>query len=203
MSINTSVLLDFWFTSLDLSPSWFQSRMALWFGANPDLDSEIATRFGSWLSREPAGDLSARDKLAWVILWDQVPRNLWRGQAKMLSFDHRALEMVKSFTAPEVDSLHPMEQCFFWLVYQHQEDISAQEKQLAAFEKLLSNATPQMKPFLTIGARQARRHLEMIQRFGRFPHRNPMLGRQSTAEEQQFIDDPDYNFLLPVGPSVG
>lgn len=192
-------LLNFWFTTLKPSPDWFAGRIALWFGAHPEIDEEVTNRFlAPLLEATPSAPLTARDKLAWILLWDQVPRNIWRGEAKMLDRDGDALALAESFSKTELATLHPIEQCFVWFVYQHHEDITHQQTQLDGFCHLLETATVESKPFLKVCVRQAHRHFEMIQRFGRFPHRNPMLNRQSTVEEQRFIDNPDYNFLLPV-----
>ena len=194
-----SELLFFWFTTLDTTPTWFEGRIALWFGAHAELDAKAAERFTTpLLEATPCGPLTPREKLAWMILWDQIPRNIWRGDSKMLARDKDALDLAESFSDKEISTLHPIEQCFVWFVYQHHEDIAHQQTQLDGFCQLLETATINTKPFLTVCVRQARRHFEMIERFGRFPHRNPMLNRESTAEEKRFVDDPDYNFLLPV-----
>jgi uncharacterized protein (DUF924 family) len=118
------------------------------------------------------------------VTLDQFPRNMFRGTARAFSSDFRALAAARETIARGFDRLlSPVERPFVYLPFVHAEDLAAQRRSLALFQGL----DPE-------DARSAKRHYEIIARFGRFPHRNAILGRESTAEEAEFLKRPESSF---------
>ena len=174
-------ILAFWFGELQ-PPQWFRS--------DPAVDAVIASRFGTTLEalreRVPENWTStARGTLATVIVLDQFPRNIHRGTPQAFSSDATALALSASAIARGLDrGLNEVERQFLYMPYQHAEDLAVQERSLELYAAL-GNAN--VLDF-------ARRHRDIIARFGRFPHRNAILGRASTAEEAVFLTQPGSSF---------
>lgn len=179
--MNPETVLDFWF-----SPRVETN----WFVPDPALDAEIAERFGDWVEAALAGELEdwsfdARGALALVILLDQFPRNMWRGTAKAFAGDQLAREAADNAVTMEFDwELEPKQRTFLYLPFEHSEDIAHQRKAVDLFRE---RATPDALDW-------AEKHLRIIERFGRFPHRNSALGRTSTPEEVEFLKQPGSSF---------
>lgn len=185
MEPNIQTVLDFWFGPED-SPEYGQSRMVWWVQDDAfdvaveavlgDLSEAAKTgAFDNW-TETPMG------VLALIILLDQVPRNLCRGSAG--AFAHDAVAFGHAESAVEsgmYKQLSGVFRQFLLLPYQHAEDIGAQEKGVMLFDEL----------GLAEAASSARQHRDIVLKFGRFPHRNNVLGRASTPEELAFLDDPD------------
>ncbi len=168
-------LLRFWFETLGPSD---------WFGSSDDVDALLRRRFESELAAQaqsPADSFLGDRKLAQaaILLFDQVPRNIYRGSAQAFATDPLARAISKAFIARGWDAALPdAERQFVAMPLMHSEDIADQEASLAYFGRYL----PGNLSF-------ARSHHEMIARFGRFPHRNAALGRETTEAEQRAIDD--------------
>ncbi len=174
-------ILDFWFTQLSAS-QWYRSDAAI--------DQEIVRRF------KPAYDrLSRAVPVAWsntgpgclaaVIALDQFPRNMFRGQPLAFATDSIALALSTQAIDRKFDAeLDPAGKQFLYMPYQHAEDRSVQARSLELFASL---GNSQILDF-------ARRHHDIIARFGRFPHRNAILGRSSTPEELEFLSKPGSSF---------
>jgi uncharacterized protein (DUF924 family) len=185
-------LLDFWFRGL-ASPEG-ERRREVWFTVDPAFDAALRARFLDDQRRAAAGDYdgwrAAPDTcLALILLLDQLPRNLYRGSpaayacdAKARAMAHHALE--RGFDRPQ----SPVRRCFLYLPFEHSEDLADQAVSLALFEALAGDLDDPK----SLAA--ARRHHEIIARFGRFPHRNKVLGRLSTTEEQAFLKEPNSSF---------
>ncbi|TMH22866.1 MAG: DUF924 domain-containing protein, partial [Betaproteobacteria bacterium] len=119
-----------------------------------------------------------------VVTLDQFPRNMFRGTARAFASDSAALAAARETIAQGFDLLlSPVERLFIYLPFAHAEDLAAQRRSLSLFREL----DPE-------DMRSAKRHYEIIARFGRFPHRNAILGRQSTAEEAEFLKQPGSSF---------
>ena len=180
-------VLDFWFGAPD-SPERGRPRKA-WFQKSESFDSEIRRRFLATWEQAARGELerwlaTPLASLALVIVLDQFPRNMFRGDARAFSSDSPALAAAGSMIEREFDRLlSPVERTFAYLPFEHAEDLAAQRRSLALFQAL----DPEY-------IESARRHHEIIARFGRFPHRNAMLGRESTAEEIEFLEEPGSSF---------
>jgi len=193
-------VLDFWFGREDpLSPSQFPGRLHLWFGGDdpPDVvaerDATIARRFRPHIDEAAAGALdhwagSPNRLLALVLLLDQFPRHVFRGRARAYGQDHRAMTFALHGLATGADgALTLAQRLFLYLPLQHAESASMQEESIAAYRRLRDDAPPQRREFFESVLQFAQQHREVIQRFGRFPHRNAALSRSSTPEELEFL----------------
>ena len=163
---------------------WFGLDKAQWWKADPALDSEIRDRFlGLWeTERENVPEAflgSARDAVAAVILFDQFPRNMLRGHADQFSTDPLALAVAKGAVERGLDeALSPAERGFLYMPFQHSEDLGDQRRSLALFTALGDD--------YQLG--YAKKHHDVITRFGRFPHRNSILGRPPRPVELEAGD---------------
>jgi uncharacterized protein (DUF924 family) len=199
-------VLLFWFGTRPYSPAQVQQHSRLWFGeANapeltPQIDELVRDRFGDLtrsaaLGRLSAWEFSPRRRLALILLLDQFPRNIHRGTARAFAQDSQALPLAVSGMQFGADAaLHPVERIFFYMPLQHAEDIDAQEESVAAFRRLLEETPTELRAVIESGLKAAIEHRDVIQRFGRFPHRNRALGRASTAEETQWFSSVDQSF---------
>ncbi len=171
-------VLDFWFQ--ELTPKQ-------WFEKDPALDKLITERFGEIFDKLLTGDLGWRKDplgiLAEIIVLDQMSRNIHRGTAKMFSGDTKALNASKSLVASgQIAHFTKNQQNFVLMPYMHSESIQDHEVAIELREKYHLELTWELK------------HKEIIERFGRYPHRNALLGRVSTQEELEFLKTPDSSF---------
>lgn len=186
-------ILAFWFGAVPGSPNYGQTR-EVWFEQSTVFDAEVRRCLGAAHETAAAGRLddwanSARGALALVILLDQVPRNIFRGTARSFATDEKAGGVAAMALARGFDrALMPVERMFLYLPFEHSERIEDQRRSLELFESL--EADPATAGCLA----WARRHHEVIARFGRFPHRNAALGRATTPEEAAFLAEADSSF---------
>ena len=180
-------MLDFWFGAPGSRERGRPRK--LWFQKSEPFDAEIRRRFLATWERAARGELERWQttplaSLALVVTLDQFPRNMFRGAARAFASDSLALAAARETIAREFDRLlSPVESSFVYLPFAHAEDLAAQHRSLALF-----HASDREN------VESARRHYEIIARFGRFPHRNAVLGRQSTAEEIEFLKQPGSSF---------
>ena len=184
-------ILDFWFRR-PASPRYGESR-AEWFRKDPAFDAEIGTRFGGAIEQALAGafaDWSApRAALARVLLLDQFTRNSFRETPRAFAGDPLALATAEAAVARGDDArLIPVERHFMYLPFAHAEDPAAQERSIALHARL-RNETGLSDPLLW-----AEKHASVIRLFGRDPHRNAVLGRESTPEEIASLATPGSRF---------
>jgi uncharacterized protein (DUF924 family) len=181
-------VLDFWFGAPG-SLHYGKSR-AEWFRKSDDYDALIRARFLPLVEQAAAGQLaqwreSPLTLLALIIVLDQFPRNMFRDSRKAFATDAMALDYARHMTALRWDQrLHPIERSFVYLPFEHAEDIDAQRTCLRLFGELGRDDLLEW----------ARKHYVIIERFGRFPHRNAVLGRASTVEEIEFLLQPGSGF---------
>jgi len=186
-------VLDFWFGDAD-SPAHGHFR-AEWFRKDAEFDSEIRRRFLPAVEAALAGGLddwrrTPQGALALLILLDQFPRNLFRGEARAFAGDARARAVADALLARGWDKeLAGVERIFVYLPFEHSEEMADQERSLALFGALADEL-----PGFADTLDYAHRHQAVIARFGRFPHRNAALGRTSTAEEAAFLATPGSGF---------
>lgn len=191
---------EFWFGGVHPDDADLEERIDFWFAAGPAVDGEIVRRFTPAVRRALAGGLDAwrqspRECLALVILLDQFPRNIYRGTPAAYSGDEKACALsVEAIDNGADRELSILERAFLYMPLQHAEDLSAQERSIEAFRRLL-HASPErlelhMKRFLASAAT----HCDIIRRFGRFPHRNAVLGRECTKAENEFLRMPTAPF---------
>jgi uncharacterized protein (DUF924 family) len=187
-----SDVLQFWFGAPD-SPEFGRPRRC-WFEKSAAFDAEIASRFGAVHEAACAGALDAwlerpLAALAVSVVLDQFSRNMFRGTARAFAADARALAAARRMVERGFDAaLLSVQRWFVYLPYEHAEDLAVQRESLALFDRL------QVDPTSTGAIDYARRHHAVIERFGRFPHRNAILGRESTTAEREFLSQPGSSF---------
>ncbi|MDP3937759.1 MAG: DUF924 family protein [Deltaproteobacteria bacterium] len=186
-------IIAFWFSDACRSPEALKARAACWFTRDDAFDREIADRFGALPERAAGGELDAwsdapRSALALILVMDQFPRNLFRESGSAFSYDENALRVALEAVHKGFDqALHPVEAYFLYLPFEHAEDLALQERSVALMEAQVARAPAGMAPSFESFADYARRHREIIERFGRFPHRNAVLGRPSTPDEDAYL----------------
>lgn len=196
-SIGPEDVLHFWFGPDGAPPL---TNAAKWYAKDDDLDREIRDIFGETLGSASRGALdgwkaSPRGQLALVIVLDQFSRNIHRGSARAFAQDARACDMtLEAIGRGDEQALEIVERAFLYMPLMHAEDVDLQHKCVSAFERLERYAAAPLKPWVASGLGYARRHAEIVERFGRFPHRNDILGRASTAEEVEFLKRPNSSF---------
>lgn len=179
-------ILSFWFRSED-EPGYGEFRKE-WFSAKPELDREVRERFLETYARARAGGLDRwqkhpRGALALVILLDQFSRNMFRGTLAMYETYEKALSVAKNAVERGFDHELPVfQRWFLYMPFMHGEDLEHQRWSVELFQRLPKNGEAHLE-YGGIG------HKETIERFGRFPHRNEILGRQSTPEETDFLNE--------------
>ncbi|MFC7300100.1 DUF924 family protein [Herminiimonas aquatilis] len=186
-------ILEFWFGS-DLDDAKVaEQKKKLWWSKDVAVDDIILQRFEKSTLSAADGSLSAwestpRGLLALILLTDQFPRNMYRGTSKSFAFDASALRLIKrALEQGLVQSLRPIERVFAYLPLEHSESIQDQERAVKLFEQLANEVPAIHKSTFEGFSRFAIRHRDVIARFGRFPHRNEILGRTSTDEEIAFL----------------
>lgn len=190
---DAQAVFDFWFAP-EGDPEHGTLR-PMWFRKNDATDREIAERFGALIERALRGELvswSAQpdSALAHILLLDQFTRNTLRATKRAFAGDARALRAATAMVGARQDEALPPEQrAFVYLPFEHAEGIAMQDEAVRLFTRLAAEA-PAMADMLA----WAHKHREVVQRFGRFPHRNEILGRQSTAEEVAFLREPGSRF---------
>lgn len=194
-------VLSFWFgTTYDvktITPKAYD----LWFGKSVETDDIMSKHFKSYLAKAAEGkyDHWAKEPLgvvALLLLLDQFPRNIYRNTAGAYRYDWKAGVIAHNALQANMDArLHDLEKVWIYLVLTHTEDLTSQKLCVKlAEENLLQMDENYRQMWKTI----FQKHLLVIERFGRFPHRNTLLGRPSTPEEETFVKDPLFRFDLPV-----
>ncbi|TAD76434.1 MAG: DUF924 domain-containing protein [Oscillatoriales cyanobacterium] len=185
-------ILQFWFGSVD-DPTFGQQR-DYWFRKDPEFDRTLADNFGLVYERAARGEFAPWEQapqscLALTIVLDQFPRNLFRNSSQAFATDAQALAVARSAIDRGFDrELLPVQRWFFYLPFEHSESLTDQETCLRLWEDLRDDPA-------SAGAIEfARRHWEVVARFGRFPHRNEVLGRSSSPEELAFLAQPGSRF---------
>jgi len=184
-------VLDFWFGPLDRNGLPSEAAMRRWFDSDDGFDAEIRARFGAVLAR--ARELhgwraTPRGALAMVILTDQFPRNVYRGTARAFACDDLALSVAVAAIDAGMDrELLPIERVFLYMPLEHAEDPDVQQRSVACFHALAEEVPVPLRERFRDFASFADSHRTVIARFGRFPHRNAVLGRPSTAEEIEYL----------------
>ena len=193
---DAQAVLDFWFGPAD-DPGHAQARPQ-WFRRDEAFDAQIAQRFGALIERALAGGidewsappLTPMPALARVIVLDQFMRNAFRGTARAFAGDAMALQGACALVDPGLDrQLTGVQRQFAYLPFEHAEDLVQQRRSLELFAQLGRD-----EPALAGLLEWARRHHDIVERFGRFPHRNAALGRPSSAEEIEFLKQPGSGF---------
>jgi uncharacterized protein (DUF924 family) len=183
----------FWFGDATHDPARSEARSAFWFRSAPKTDDLVRERFATSVAAAARGDLDAwrdepRSALARVIVLDQFPRNIWRGTAEAFAHDAKALLAAEgSLAQGHLASLSPVEQGFLVMPFQHVESLERQQESVRLYRGIVEAAPAPWKRVVGNFLKFAQLHLELIERFGRFPHRNAILGRTPTANEAAYL----------------
>jgi uncharacterized protein (DUF924 family) len=199
-------ILEFWFGLRPYTAAGVEMHMRQWFGdahapeLQPQFDETLRLRFGALVKAAAGGNLSAwesspRRRLALILLLDQFPRNIHRGTAQAFASDRDALLLTVGGMQLGADAaLDPLERMFFYMPMQHSESPEVQEESVAAFGRLASEAPEELRATFAAVKKFAGRHRDIVQRFGRFPHRNRVLGRDNSREEQLWLASEGQHF---------
>jgi len=195
-----NAILAFWFKEHALSAPQIDRRMDTWFGEDPAFDEEIRARFADDVALACDGKLDhwaeePHGRLALILLIDQFRRNIYRNTADAFSKDKLALKLCVEGAMEKKDKgLTPIQKVFFYLPLQHAESRKVQAKSVELYNRLAESVSPTyQETFLTV-AQFAELHKDIIDQFGRFPHRNKLLNRKNTPEEDEYLagDSPDF-----------
>lgn len=185
----------------DVLAFWFAEENAVhWFAADAAFDAQIRERFGAVVETAASGALDswATLPLSWLallILLDQFSRNLYRNDPRAWAQDGRTQALALAGIASGNDrQLPPLQRVFVYLPLEHAEDIGLQRRSVSLFEALCAEVSPEQRARFEGFLDYARRHHEVIERFGRFPHRNAALGRRDTPSEALYLALPDSGF---------
>ena len=193
-------VLNFWFGTRYHKTEITAEQRGRWFGKSRDIDEEITQRFHTLLSDAGAGALDhlhslPKGHLAVILLLDQFSRHRWRDSADMYQFDPQALALATTLINDGGHKTYaPIEQVFLYLPLEHAEDLTVQAHCVALFSELVLEVPSASRPGYEEALRYAEKHWEIIERFGRFPHRNELLGRSTTPEEEEFLKTPGSRF---------
>ena len=194
-------ILREWFAEADGDGwSFSEEREKYWFGKNAQVDADLRKRFVTDVERAAAGllrgwEATPRGRLALIILLDQLPRNIHRGTPAAFAHDAQALQLARDGIDLGHDlQLRPIERSFFYLPFEHAEDPEAQAQAVRLYDALAAGAPPQARERFRVFLDYAVAHKKIIDRFGRFPHRNDILGRDTTDEEASFLKQPGSSF---------
>ncbi len=193
-------ILSFGVREQELSAPQIDHRMDIWFGADPVFDLEIEKEFADDVAAACDGKLEhwatePRGRLALILMIDQFRRNIYRNTAEAFSKDQLALKLCVEGAMQKKDKgLTPIEKVFFYMPLQHAESRKVQAKSVELYNRLAVSVSPTYREtFLTV-AQFAELHKDIIDQFRRFPHRNTLLNRENTAEENEYLatDSPDF-----------
>jgi uncharacterized protein (DUF924 family) len=194
MLVTSQDVLDFWF--LPIGVKGHNMQRAEWFRKDDAFDRQIFAQFGDAVEDALAGGLRQWDdegtqgRLARILVLDQFTRNIYRGTPKAFAGDGLALEAALAIDNSGANqTLPPVQRAFSYLPFEHAENLSMQQRSVILFDKLAST-TPGFDSMLDY----AKRHHDVIRKFGRFPHRNDILGRPSTPDEIEFLKQPGSGF---------
>ena len=192
-------VLEFWFGSRPYAHDAVLRRMRLWFGDSnapelrPQADETLRQRFGTLASAAAHGEFdswesSPRRRLALILLLDQFPRHIHRGEPRAYQQDRRALALTVGGMQLGADAaLDPVERIFFYMPMAHAESRDLQEESVSAFRRLAAEGPADLAPLFAAAVARAEQLRTVIERFGRFPHRNAALGRDTSPEEASWL----------------
>lgn len=195
----TETVLAFWMGEAHRNEA-LGERVIFWFTKSEATDAALRERFGETFEAASRGELdhlaeTPRGRLALLIVLDQFSRNIHRGTPRAFATDARALALaLEGFEKGHDRALRPIERLFFYLPLEHAEDLAMQDRAVELFRALRQDAPPGTERFFDGFIDYALRHHEVIAKYGRFPHRNALLGRESTEEERAYLAEPGSGF---------
>lgn len=196
----TNEVLSFWFGPLKLDGRAHEELSARWWQKDPEFDREIFEKFGGLhaqlnAGRRPDWTYSPHGLLAAIIVLDQFSRNIFRNTAGMFAADEQALGLSFEGIALGYDrKLRVAERAFLYMPLMHSERLDVQNRCVDLFDRFASEQTGDVAEDLKVQVRFAILHRDIVKRFGRFPHRNVLLDRESTPEELEFLKEENSSF---------
>jgi len=193
-------VLAFWFGSPGPAVEVAGRQRTLWFGKSQANDRVVVERFAATLAAATAGELdhwahTPRGRLALVIVLDQFPHHIFRDRPQAFATDPQALAQCLAALAADDDRhLTPIERVFLYLPLEHAESLAMQERAVSLYAQLAHGVAADEQALFNGFLDYARRHCDVVARFGRFPHRNEILGRASTPDEREFLKQPGSRF---------
>jgi uncharacterized protein (DUF924 family) len=203
--IRIDAVIAFWFKDKALGAPQIDARMDVWFGEDSVFDEEVAREFQDDVDAASDGRLDhwahqPKGRLALIIVLDQFRRNIYRGTPEAYACDKAALKLCVEGAMEKKDKgLSAIQRVFFYMPLQHTESRKVQKKGCAIFNKLADAVSPTYKETFATIAQFAELHADIVERFGRFPHRNTILKRENTAEEAEYLagDIPNFGQAEP------
>jgi uncharacterized protein (DUF924 family) len=187
-------VLDFWFQPGTMDQPTIDSRMDRWFTTDAVTDAVIRTEFTPLVEKASKGQLDSwvatpEGRLALILLLDQFRRHIYRGTAKAFSRDPHALKLcVEGAMKGDYKTLNPFQQAFFFMPLQHAESLKIQERSAKIYEGMVTGVSATLQATFATFAQFAELHRDIVESFGRFPHRNKVLGRPNTPEEAEYLE---------------
>jgi len=191
--IRIDEVLTFWFMEKELSAPQIDGRMDIWFGEDQAFDHQVANEFADDVERASEGELNhwahePRGRLALILLLDQFRRNIHRNTPEAFAKDKLALKLCVEGAAEKMDKgLSAIQRAFFYMPLQHAESRKVQKKSCEMYRNLAKGVSPTYKETFDTIAQFAELHADIVEQYGRFPHRNKVLNRTNTAEENKYL----------------
>jgi uncharacterized protein (DUF924 family) len=182
----------YWFGDLTAPDSRLADTNELWFKKSEETDQRIRETYGGFIDEAAGNDwnlssLSREEAVALVVLFDQFPRNLYRTTGQQFAYDPKARQIAAALLATGKERFFAIELDLLSLPYQHHEDIGSQDLSVLMSAEMAVNGPEPMREMHRNMLDFATKHRDLIRKFGRYPHRNVFLGRESTAEELAFM----------------
>ena len=193
--MDTQILRDAyldWFGELKLPIDRHPDKIAMWMSQSDDLDRRVRETYGRHIPEAAAerwevGRLSREEALGLIVLLDQFPRNIFRATGEAFAYDAQARSLARELIAGGIERFHFVERFLLLLPFGHSEDVADQDYALLLSAELAVNGPESLREQHRRILDFSTKHRDVIRRFGRFPHRNAMLGRESTADEVAFL----------------
>lgn len=193
-------VLHFWFGHIESTVLPTQDRTRIWFGATSEGDQQIIEQFKTVSNEAICGNYDSwesepRGSLALIIIFDQFSRSIFRKTAMAFTQDQKALDVcIRGIERQYDHELSLIERAFFYMPLMHSENREMQATSVRAFKMLVDLSFPEARSIYDNFFEYALRHFEIIEKFGRFPHRNVIIGRDSTPEEEEFLQKSKESF---------
>jgi uncharacterized protein (DUF924 family) len=193
-------VLDFWFGQPGTAADVAARQSKLWFGKSVANDQLVTERFADTLIAAGAGKLNhwaltPRNRVALIVVLDQFPHHIHRNHGQSFAYDAQSLALAQSMIQNgDAARVAPIERVFVYLPLEHAESLALQDESVALYAQLVADASAAERSLFQGFLDYAQQHREVVARFGRFPHRNELLGRPSTSEEIEFLKQPGSRF---------
>lgn len=191
--VRIDAILSFWFAEKELGAPQIDGRMDVWFGDDPEFDRQIVEQFAEDVEAASSGRLDhwarqPQGRLALILLLDQFRRNIYRNTPQAFEMDRAALKLCVEGAMEKKDrGLPPIHRAFFYMPLQHAESRKVQKKSREIYQRLAEAVSPTYRETFETISQFADLHADIVEQFGRFPHRNKLLGRANTPQEEEYL----------------